>query len=42
LILAQRENKKEIRNTMEKLIICIEMENWDKAETFAKTVKKIG
>lgn len=35
------ENKKEIRNTMEKLIICIEMENWDKAETFAETIKKL-
>lgn len=35
------ENKKEVQDTMEKLIICIEMENWDKAETFAGTVKKL-
>ena len=35
------ENREEIRNTMEKLIICIEMENWDKAEVFAGTVKKL-
>ncbi len=39
--LGSEENKKEIRNTMEKLIICIEMENWDKAETFAETIKKL-
>lgn len=39
--LGSEENKREIRNTMEKLIICIEMENWDKAETFAKAVKKL-
>lgn len=39
--LGSEENKKEIRNNMEKLIICIEMENWDKAETFAETIKKL-
>ena len=26
---------------MEKLVICIEMENWDKAEIFAGTIKKL-
>ncbi|MBQ3602082.1 MAG: hypothetical protein II992_12935 [Lachnospiraceae bacterium] len=35
------ENKKEIKNTMEKLILCIEMENWEKAELFSGTVKKL-
>ena len=35
------ENKREIQSTMEKLIICIEMENWDKAEIFAETIKKL-
>lgn len=35
------ENKKEVQNTMDKLIICIEMENWEKAEIFAETVKKL-
>lgn len=39
--LGSEENKKEIRNNMEKLIICIEMENWDKAENFAETIKKL-
>ena len=39
--LGSEDNKKEIKNTMEKLIICIEMENWDKAEMFAETVKKL-
>lgn len=35
------ENVREIKATMEKLIICIEMENWDKAENFAGIVKKL-
>ena len=35
------ENKREVQNTMDKLIICIEMENWDKAEIFAETIKKL-
>ena len=35
------ENKKEISNTMEKLILCIEMENWEKAELFSGTIKKL-
>lgn len=39
--LGSPENRREIKNTMEKLIICIEMENWDKAEVFAGTVKKL-
>lgn len=39
--LGSPENRREIKNTMEKLIICIEMENWDKAEIFAGTIKKL-
>lgn len=35
------ENIKEIQNIMEKLIICIEMENWEKAEQFAGQVKNL-
>ena len=35
------ENKKEVKNAMEKLIICIEMENWEKAELFSGTIKKL-
>lgn len=33
------ENRREMTSLLEKLIICIEMENWQKAETFADTVK---
>ena len=33
------ENQKEMVNALEKLVICIEMENWQKAENFAATVK---
>ena len=35
------ENIKELQNVMEKLIICIEMENWEKAEKFAGQVKNL-
>lgn len=34
-------NIKELNATLEKLVICIEMENWDKAEEFAAIVKKL-
>ena len=40
-VLSKAHNKKEIKNTMEKLILCIEMENWEKAELFSGTVKKL-
>lgn len=35
------ENRKEMSSVLEKLVICIEMENWQKAENFAGTVKKL-
>lgn len=35
------ENIKEIQSIMEKLIICIEMENWEKAEQFAGQIKNL-
>ncbi len=35
------DNIKELKSTLEKLVICIEMENWEKAEGFASTVKKL-
>ncbi len=35
------ENRREIKNTCEKLILCIEMENWEKAEIFADSLKKL-
>ena len=35
------ENMKEIQTILEKLIICIEMENWEKAEQFAGQIKSL-
>ncbi len=35
------ENKEEIEKKMSKLILCLEMENWEKAEMFAETVKQL-
>ena len=35
------ENIKEIKSILEKLIICIEMENWEKAEQFAGQIKNL-
>ncbi len=35
------ENKDEIEKKMSKLILCMEMDNWEKAEGFAETVKQL-
>lgn len=35
------DNIYEIKDAMDKLILCIEMDNWEKAETFAGTVKRL-
>lgn len=35
------ENKVELEKKMSKLILCIEMENWEKAEMFADAVKQL-
>lgn len=35
------ENIREIKQTLNKLLICIELENWEKAESFAMKVKKL-
>lgn len=40
-ILGSAENIKEINSNMEKLVICIEMENWDRADTFADNIKQL-
>ncbi|MCI9079478.1 MAG: hypothetical protein HFH68_11220 [Lachnospiraceae bacterium] len=40
-ILGSDENIKEINANMEKLIICIEMENWDRADAFADNIKQL-
>ncbi|HBA97718.1 MAG TPA: hypothetical protein DCZ23_06385, partial [Lachnospiraceae bacterium] len=39
--LGSAENIKEIKANMEKLVICIEMENWDRANTFAENIKQL-
>lgn len=39
--LGSEENIKEIKENMEKLVICIEMENWDRANSFAENVKQL-
>lgn len=35
------DNLKEIRSTMEKMILCIELGTWEKAENFADVVKRL-
>ena len=35
------ENREEIRKKMSKLILSVEMENWEKAEMFAETIKQL-
>lgn len=35
------ENIKEVNNNIEKLVLCIEMENWEKAEFFADNIKSL-
>ena len=39
--LGSEENVKEIMSNMERLVLCIEMENWEKAEMFAEMVKQL-
>ncbi len=36
-----QENKAELEKKMSKLILCVEMENWEKAEMFADAVKQL-
>lgn len=35
------DNIYEIKEAMDKLVLCIEMDNWEKAETFAGTIKRL-
>ena len=35
------ENMEEIRKKMSKLILSVDMENWEKAEMFAETIKQL-
>ena len=34
-------NRDNLKRTLSKLILCLEMENWEKAEMFADTVKQL-
>lgn len=36
-----KENLEEIKNKMSKFILCVEMENWEKAEMFADVIKQL-
>ena len=38
----ERENKEELKKKLSKLILSIEMENWEKAESFAETIKQLA
>ena len=37
----EKENKEETEKKMSKLILCMEMDNWEKAEGFAETIKEL-
>ncbi len=39
--LGSEENLREIRANLERLVLCIEMENWEKANSFAESVKQL-
>jgi len=39
--LGSEENLKEIAANLERLVLCIEMENWEKANSFAESVKQL-
>lgn len=39
--LGSEENLREIKSNMEKLVLCIEMENWEKANGFAENMKQL-
>ena len=35
------ENRKNLKNNLSKLILCVEMENWEKAEMFMETIRQM-
>ncbi len=39
--LRDEETQKKIRSLIENIVICVELENWDKAEGFSTTLKKL-
>lgn len=40
-VYGSEENRKELRSNLEKLVLCIEMDNWERAELFADNVKQL-
>lgn len=40
-IYGSEENRKELDEHMSKLILCLEMENWEKAENFSNSIKQL-
>lgn len=40
-IYGEKENKEELDKKMSKLILCVEMDNWEKAEMFAESIKQL-
>ena len=36
-----KENKEELEKVLSKLVLCVEMENWEKAETFMAAIKQL-
>ena len=40
-IYGSEENRKELDEHMSKLILCLEMENWEKAESFSNSIKQL-
>lgn len=40
-IYSSEENRKELDEHMSKLILCLEMENWEKAENFSNSIKQL-
>lgn len=41
-VFESEDNLSEIRNNIEKLLLCIEMDNWEKAENFADNIKQLS
>lgn len=40
-VYGSEENRKELEEHMSKLILCLEMENWEKAENFSNSIKQL-
>lgn len=40
-VFGSEENKEELEKNLSKLILCVEMDNWEKAETFMTAVKQL-